>query len=496
MVSFMGMIIIAILILVIIKQQTKSPQTQEVNIDVQKGTFEYIPAFEEFSVEDVYYYSDDYFQNSGKEENEHLRTMSLCLALSAITASDKVDKAENVKKLLDDIGFCDISIEDITEETSKDTIGTAIAHKKMKEKEMIVVSIRGAKYEVEWASNFWAGENGDAAGFSAAADLVVNRIKAYKTKYDLKKCQYWIVGYSRGGAVTNLLGKYINEALEEFDTSEDDLYIYTFEAPASSVSTETYANIHNVINPNDMIVYVYPEKWGLRNNGVEEIIATENNKIVKKQIEITNGLQMIDVVDENGKLEYISQQEFLEDFVNWLTKNSRGLDYSITREKYVTVLEQPITDIIEIYMSKTEPERKEIIDFFREICMTLTKEENRQELKEALPDVSSMNFNFDEETMGALINKNIEIVYKNANIPLSREELETIKTSILPIIQASTPILIGSVFDGNTELKIGNIHICGFYHLATFINHFSEISLSHYIQTNLKLVQSMDSYYQ
>ena len=495
-VNLIGMIIVVILILAIIKQLTKSSQTKEMNIDVQKGTFEYMPSFEESSVEDVYYYSDNYFQNSGKEENEHLRTMSLCLALSTITAVDKENQAENVENLLEDIGFYDISVEDIEEETSKDTIGTAIAHKKIKEKEMIVVSIRGANYEVEWASNFLAGKDGDIAGFSNAADVVVARIKEYKTKYDLNPCQYWIVGYSRGGAVANLLGKHINEALEDFDTSEDDLYIYTFEAPLSSTSPKTYSNIHNVINPNDLIVYVYPKKWGLRNNGVEEIIQTENKKIVKNQIEMIDGLQMIDVTDEKDNLEYINQQEYLEDFVNWLTKNSKILDYSITREKYVTLLEQPITNMIEIYMSKTKTERKEIVDFFREVCITLSKEENRQELMETLPDISSMNFSFDEEAMKTIIDKNIEIVYNNSKVPLSREELEMIKTDIFSIIPVSIPILVVSVFDGDTELEIGNIQICGFYHLATFVNHFSEIALNHYIQTNLNLVQNMDSYYQ
>lgn len=496
LINLITIVIIAIIAIAfaITKNNPKS-QKEDEEINVQKGVFEYIPPFESSSVKDVYYYSDEYFQNPGKVKNEHLRTMSLCLALSATTAIDKVDKAENVKKLLSDTGFYDISVEDINEETSKNSIGTAIAHKAIGDKELIAVSIRGSGYDLEWASNFVAGKDGDIKGFSDATNLVINRIEQYKEDYNLKKCKIWVVGYSRGGSVADLVGKYINEELEEFDTSEDDLYIYTFEAPASSVSTAIYPNIHNVINKNDIVTYLYPKNWGLSNNGVEEIIETENEKIVKKQIKITEGLRMVDVVDDQGNLEYISKQEFLEDFINWLTKKSKILDYSLTREQYVTLLEQPLSNITEICFSKASIEKKEIVYFFKEVYENLAKEENAQKLLEALPNLDNMDFDFDIEALKEIIDKNIEIVYEKSTVPLSREELETLKESIVPIMQATIPVLITSVFDGDTVLKIGNMEISGFYHLATFINCFPEMVENHYVQVNLKLVQNMDSYY-
>ena len=496
LISLIIIVIIAVITIVFAMKKNTNQSPKEIEeFNVKKGTFEYVPSFENSSVKDVYYYSDEYFQNSGKVKNEHLRTMSLCLALSAITASDKEDKAENVKNLLINTGFNDISVEDINGETSKNSIGTAIAHKKIDDKELIVVSIRGAKYELEWASNFVAGKDGDVEGFSDAANLIIDRIKQYKENYDLKKCKFWVVGYSRGGSVANLVGKYINEALKDFDTTEDDLYIYTFEAPASSENSTTYSNIHNVINKSDMITYVYPKKWGLSNSGVEEVVKSENKKIVKNQIKITDGLQIIEVTDEEGNLEYISEQEFLEDFINWLTKKSKFLDYSITREKYVSLLEQPLSNIIELYISKTLIEKEQIFYFFKEIFEKLTEEESIQEILEVLPNLDNMDFDFDIEALWKIIDKNIEIVYKNSTVPLSREELEMLKESIAPIMQVTIPILITSIFDGDTELGIGSIEISGFYHLATFANHFSEMILNHYVQTNLKLVQSMDSYY-
>lgn len=464
-------------------------------IAVQEGTFEYVPSFENYSVKEKYYYSDDYFKNSGKEKNEHLRTMSMCLALSSITAIDKEDKAENVKNLLEDIGFIDTVVYDINEETSIDTIGTAIAHKKIDNKEVIAISVRGGQYVREWASNMIAGKNGDIKGFSDAANTVINRINEYRKSYNIEEYKIWIAGYSRAGAVSNLVGKYINENLDEFEISEDDLYVYTFEAPLSSDSKEVYENIHNVINKNDCMIYVYPEKWGMHNNGVQEVIDSENKFIPKNQIDFTNGFKIVESLDEDGNTQYISQREFLEDFINWLTKKSKVLDYSISREKYVELLEEPLSNVLGILTGKTSIEKEEIAYFFVEIADEVMKEENINELESALPDLDNMEFNFDYEKIIEILKESIDSAYHKSNVPLSEEEFQKLKDSIIPMMNATIPVLIVSVFDGNTELDLKNLEIVGFYHFATVINNFGDIIKDHYYQTNLPLIQAMDSYY-
>lgn len=468
---------------------------KEAKINVQKGTFEYVPAFEKYSVEDTFYYSDDYFKNSGEEQNEHLRTMSMCLALSSITAIDKENKAENAENLLENIGFSDIVTNDIKEETTRDSIGTAIAHKKINGKEIIAVSIRGGQYLREWASNMTAGKSGDIAGFAKAAEIVENRIKEYKETYDIDECKIWITGYSRGGSVANLVGKYINENLNEFDISKNDLYVYTFEAPLCSSSEIKYKNIHNVVNKNDFIIYVYPKKWGIYNNGVEEVIDSESKNIAKKQIDIAGGFQINNMLDDNGDVIYINQEEFLEDFVNWLTKKNSTLNYTLTREKYTELLEESLSKIIVIIADKTSAEKREILEFLEDIAQELIKEDNLNILKNELPDFKSMNFDFDYDKIFKIVENSIDSVYENSAVALSKEEFQDIKDSIIPIAKATVPILIASAFDGNTKLNLSNFEISGFYHLATFIYNIGDVIKDHYYQTNIKLVQEMDSYY-
>ena len=71
---------------------------------VQEGKFQYA-AIGDFDNDDVFYYSDHYFSQSGKHKNEHLRTMSANIAFAVNPSRENPDKNANIKKLLSDIGF-------------------------------------------------------------------------------------------------------------------------------------------------------------------------------------------------------------------------------------------------------------------------------------------------------------------------------------------------------------------------------------------------------
>lgn len=463
-----------------------------VSTEVKKGTFEYTPVFESSSAKDTYYYSDDYFSKSGIETNEHLRTMSICLALSATNALDKEDKAENVINLLEELDFENIETDEIKEISTKDTIGSAIGSKEINNTTLIAVSIRGSNYTNEWMSNFTIGEEGDPTGFLDASSKIINRIKEYKTNYNIDDCKLWIVGYSRAGAIANLIGKYVNENLEEFDTSKDDLYIYTFEAPLSSTSEVVYENIHNVINPNDFITYVFPEKWGIYNNGVEEILEVDSITITKNEYDVFSG-ELFEFLDENDELETIELSEFLDDFVNWITKKNPLIDYSISREKYVMYLEEPFCNLINLYYLKDFEERKQIVEFFMEVYQNYKSEGKLDLFVQGFSDFK--NSIFDDDNKFQPIKDYVDAAYETSNVPLTKEELETIENSFKSISKVAIPIAIMSTTDGSGSGVRLDMKITGFYHLATFINHFQEIAQNHYVQNNLKVVQANDSYY-
>ncbi len=77
---------------------------------VKTGKFSYMPAFSN-ETKERYYYSDDYFKNSGKTDNEHLLAMSYNLSLSIF----EISGYSYSESLLKDIGFKDFKAYDMEE---------------------------------------------------------------------------------------------------------------------------------------------------------------------------------------------------------------------------------------------------------------------------------------------------------------------------------------------------------------------------------------------
>ena len=309
---------------------------------VQTGTFKYMPAFEN-ETEERYYYSDNYFNQSGKVYNEHLMGMSYSLALSTF----EIRGAEYSKALLKEIGFKDISVTDMVEKPTLETIGTVIAHKKFNGKNLIAVAIRGEKYDSEWGNNFIVGKSGNAKGFDDTSQKVINRIQTYINDNNLDNTQIWIVGYSRAGTVADLTGVYINNHLDTFNTTAEDLYIYTFEAPAASKDETVYDNIYSIRNKNDLIPMVYPVEWEFYNNG--QIITLGEDKKIMSYI----GLE------EESEYQEVVMNEFYQQFFGWLTSR-------LDRETYSDNLEEPISQLFDIYFSKSDEDREKLKNFVLE----------------------------------------------------------------------------------------------------------------------------------
>ena len=73
----------------------------------------------------------------------------------------------------------------MTAETSADTIGTAIAHKRVDGQDMVAVAVKGSKYQYEWLSDLTAGAEGDHQGFASASQKVTDRIASYIADHQL-----------------------------------------------------------------------------------------------------------------------------------------------------------------------------------------------------------------------------------------------------------------------------------------------------------------------
>ena len=386
---------------------------------VQTGKFKYMPAFES-EKEEVYYYSDDYFKQSGTNYNEHLSTMSLNLALSTF----EIRNYTYSKKLLEDIGFSDIKQDDMTKKPTLETIGTVMGHKKVKGKNVIAVAIRGEKYDSEWGNNFIVGESGDAKGFSESSEKVINRIKKYISDYNLNNVELWIVGYSRAGTIADLCGVYINNNLGMFKTSERDIYVYTFEAPAASTSDVVYNNIYAIRSVVDLIPFVYPEEWGFHTNG-KVINIGENQTITTYKGLLSQ--EEIGSVDANT---------FLNDFFTWLPSR-------LSREDYANYLEEPVSNILDIYFSKNEEDRAKLLDFLTNEVKT----EVVDSCGSIFLDIFERNSDSIYKNISNRVVESIENVENSENAKvLTNEELQTIKDSIYPILRVLGPVIVDDYY--------------------------------------------------
>lgn len=238
-------------------------------------------------------YSDRHFYVDSRTYNPELAEMSLLLAMSAfnsMAAPSGGYKAEiaasNVIDVLRAAGF------DMTEgnydcslyggQPTKDSIGAIIASKRLDDEcNLVVVAIRGGRYENEWVGNFNISSWGHH-GFDAYLQ-VVDKLLKYLGKHEARlqgHIKLWIVGYSRGAAIANLTGAFMANVLAAFERMGEpegspvanyvlrpkDLFVYTFATPKTTTKSNhnasKYSSIFNIINPRDLIPQLPPKSVG------------------------------------------------------------------------------------------------------------------------------------------------------------------------------------------------------------------------------------------
>ena len=109
-----------------------------------------------------------------------------------------------------------------------------------------------------------------------------------------------MAGYSRGGATVNLLAGEVTESGKigingEINVQPKNIFAYCFEPPrglgtsvCSRQKAASYTNIHNIINPNDIVPLVAMDNWGFIRYGKDETVIPDsfytgsyNGKIAK-----------------------------------------------------------------------------------------------------------------------------------------------------------------------------------------------------------------------
>lgn len=349
------------------------------------------------------YYADEWFLQDSREYNAHLATMSLCFELSVwprlytdgmewtTQVSDTSSVAcQNAVDLLSDLGFSGITLNDNWNDwPTPQGVGVVAANKTLSDGSCLVaLGVRGGGYEEEWASNFTVGAEGDHEGFASGAAQTLAFLKTYLADLGIDgNIKLWLVGYSRGGAVANMAAGSLNNGydLGAASLAPQDLFTYTFEAPMGasleSAAVGTHDNIHNIVNPNDVITCVAPSAWQFTRYGDDRELpsaAVLGDDAFAEQLEVM--LSHYNAFDSDIEKAYILEEYATPHTVkiNWAKLLSGVTDGAVTvtkgepvptavlaedtltvlaermiggREEYVAQLQDDIVELTEVLMS-------------------------------------------------------------------------------------------------------------------------------------------------
>lgn len=254
------------------------------------GKFKYASGNEKDYSAD-FYYDDNYFSIGASTYQESLATMSLCFELSAF-GSNETDynyKYRNAEDLLKQCGFEQENIEAnqyFKQRPEEDSMGVIIGSKKIhvnnKDYTLIALATRGGGYEAEWAGNFTIGMSGRHEGFRRSSEEAKKFLASYINNHKKDFCddvKVWIAGYSRGAITANLVAADITKEgkISDVPLEKENIYAYCFEPPQgenlSNVTKEyaaSFTNIHNIVNPSDLVTHVAMRDWGFMRYGTNE----------------------------------------------------------------------------------------------------------------------------------------------------------------------------------------------------------------------------------
>ena len=256
-------------------------------IDFEWSSHDNVEAF------DYFYYSDDFFSKPASTADMTFAHASYAWAIANFPC-DKFDKenyankSRNARTLATSLGFKDFECNhSFTVKPQVDSIGLTLSRKELTIDgnicTVILLGIRGDSYEAEWASNFTLSDEGAAYGFATAANEAINFVSQYVTKHQITGAvKFWVSGYSRAAATTNLFAGFLDEAIrsnspmfEGLTYGKEDIYAHCFEPPAGASSEveglhgEDFNNIKCYINPDDLVPLVAPKEFGFERYGVQ-----------------------------------------------------------------------------------------------------------------------------------------------------------------------------------------------------------------------------------
>ena len=240
-------------------------------------------------------YADSYLSGDSTKFDQDLAVISLGLTMAS-TNRDSIG-AIYLTDMLNNMGFDKSAMyvsPDYAETQKKtDTCEYVFAVKKLAGTDdyVVPVVIRSNDYGGEWISNAHVFEHGYdsryATGFKKAADGVYNQLKQYIKELtdlgiDAGHIKLWVTGFSRGGAIANLIGgRLMSEGITGISSS--NIYVYGFAVPRTvqKYAADKYKNIFNIVNQGDVVPRVPLKAWGFERYGVDMFLPCVSKNSLK-----------------------------------------------------------------------------------------------------------------------------------------------------------------------------------------------------------------------
>ena len=249
------------------------------------------------------------------------------------------------------IGLSNAIIHHLPDPT-EDTIGYSFAMKRYEDYDLIAMNFRGFNYGMEWANNLDMGETGNHNGFEARAQEAFTDLlfECRATQPAPEKVKVWLTGYSRGGALANMVAQKML-SMENSPVAQDDLFVYTFEAPQglTEANAVSYPNVFNIVNSADIVTYVAPQEYGLYRCGNDVQINTSDTNVDRLIHDFDKDITLPSLTTGVG---YQNEQEFIEYVFNEITREGKPSDASaVTRGEFVDNYQDGLKYFIGTYFS-------------------------------------------------------------------------------------------------------------------------------------------------
>lgn len=355
-------------------------------------------------------YDDNYFygQEDSFSYDADLAKASLCLEMASFSAhvnsnwdrnlsADNLTRAENIRELYHTLGFDPETYQFVNYDTaltsSDDKVAYSMAMKYIQNPDgstdtLIAVPIRGGAYGAEWASNFNVYPtylDGGHQGFRVAAGKVLSGLSNYISKQEIKgDLKIWVVGFSRGAAVANLLGRQLNMTTPECASavngrdyssstvggrhlSEENIYVYTFATPAgaSQKSAGKYfdPNIFNIVSPVDLVPHVAPTAWGFTRYGTTLTLPAKNSDQLWNKFAEISGISGKKGIGE-------AQRLTIDEFCRESFRISGNTPYVFNGIPYVSI-QQKVMDSLAKQLGKAPDADFSVITVFQLLFSTV-----------------------------------------------------------------------------------------------------------------------------